>query len=56
MLEDDDSGYLKIDNLKLTKETEFSENNIPATWFIESDLYPKIHAYGKIVRHVYLIN
>lgn len=48
MLEDDDSGYLKIDNLKLTKETEFSENNIPATWFIESDLYPKIHAYGKI--------
>ncbi len=48
MLDDDDSGYLKTNDVTFTNEVTFLDSNIPDVWSLESTVYPEMHAYGKI--------
>ncbi len=48
MLDDDDSNYIKIDGIDFMNEVEFLGSEIPNIWSIDSNIYPEIHAYGKI--------
>ncbi len=48
MIDNDDSGFLEVNGVHITNESQFVGNNIPKTWSITCNKNSETQAYGKI--------